>query len=164
MIKLQLFSGSAWNMCQQILCSRLISLSGSMVAPVASGLNPQDVRFLEMSKRTEGDTSRAGGLSRVSWSSHGIPSIRRQSRIAAMYTYGIRNSQRLTRNVGCSWAARCFRIVEIPLTRQRIRSVLWIPNLRQLLTRSRWIPLLLRKQFVNPQLSDSMRLLVTNSS
>ena len=70
------------------LCgSGLISLSGVMDTPVASSLNPQeDAKFLEFSKRAEGHTSRARRLSKnVSWSTHAIPCIRRQSRIVAMY-------------------------------------------------------------------------------
>ena len=80
------------------------------------------------------------GFKKVSWSTRRIPCIRRKSRIVAMNTAmntsGTRNSQGFSRkNVRCSRAARCFRIVKTPLLRQGIRF--------------RWI----RKQFVQTWLS-----------
>ena len=60
----------------------------------------------------------------VPCSTHKILCIRRQSRIAATYTFGTRNSQGSSRNVGCCRAARCLRIVKITLLRQGSRFVL----------------------------------------
>ena len=99
----------------------------------------------------------------VSWSTHGIPRIERQSRIAAKHTSGARIFQGLAGNVGCSGAARCFRIVKCSCVWQG-NCFLHILNLSQQLTRGGQIPHLMQRQFIISCLSRSICFFVTDSS
>ena len=79
----------------------------------------------------------------VSWNTHSIPWIERQSSIAAEHTSGTRNIQGLAGNVGCSRAARCLKSLKISCINQGVLLVMQILNLSQELTHNGKIPLLL---------------------
>ena len=82
----------------------------------------------------------------VNWTTHRIPCMVRQSRIAAKHTSGARNSRGLTGNVGDSRAARWFWIVKVFLLVHGTHIVFKSPDLKRELIHRRRFFFLLRKQ------------------
>ena len=122
---LRLLFGSLVRVSTSFCGSRFMSLSGALVTSVTSGLillREEYARFIEFSKAAEGCSSRASRSSKtypeepseISALS-GNPELRQYTLLV------LGRAKKMTCNVGCSRAPRRFRVVKIPLLRQRQR-------------------------------------------